>query len=144
MPSAVLNYLVASIYSPKKIVDSVASTIVVSTLISFITIPVVVYIALRFLFLNESNNIKFVCMDNASFFMDAIAKYLSSELSFFQITWARYFFTVVFTLSFMFIFFRQSIRPSENIKLQVYRGLTLFFANICFFILYPSYPWLKH
>jgi len=66
-------------------------------------------------------------------FMDAIAKYLSSELSFFQITWARYFFTVVFTLSFMFIFFRQSIRPSENIKLQVYRGLTLFFANICFF-----------
>ena len=48
MPSAVLNYLVASIYSPKKIVDSVASTIVVSTLISFITIPVVVYIALRF------------------------------------------------------------------------------------------------
>ena len=31
MPSAVLNYLVASIYSPKKIVDSVASTIVVST-----------------------------------------------------------------------------------------------------------------
>ncbi len=66
-------------------------------------------------------------------FMDAIAKYLSSELSFFQITWARYFFTVVFTLSFMFIFFRQSIRHSENIKLQVYRGLTLFFANICFF-----------
>ena len=66
-------------------------------------------------------------------FMDAIAKYLSSELSFFQITWARYFFTVVFTLSFMIIFFRQSIRPSENIKLQVYRGLTLFFANICFF-----------
>ena len=31
-------------------------------------------------------------------FMDAIAKYLSAELSFFQITWARYFFTVVWTL----------------------------------------------
>jgi len=27
-------------------------------------------------------------------FMDTIAKYLSSDLSFFQITWARYFFTV--------------------------------------------------
>jgi predicted permease len=47
MPSAVLNYLVASIYSPKKIVDSVASTIVVSTLMSFITIPIVVFFALK-------------------------------------------------------------------------------------------------
>jgi malate permease and related proteins len=48
MPSAVLNYLVASIYSPKKIVDSVASTIVVSTVMSFITIPIVVFFALKF------------------------------------------------------------------------------------------------
>ena len=31
MPSAILNYLVGSMYSPKKIVDSIASTIVVST-----------------------------------------------------------------------------------------------------------------
>ena len=42
MLSAVLNYLVASIYSFKKIVDSV-STIVVSTLMSFVTIPIVVF-----------------------------------------------------------------------------------------------------
>jgi malate permease and related proteins len=48
MPSAVLNYLVASIYSPKKIVDSVASTIVVSTVMSFITIPIVVFFALKY------------------------------------------------------------------------------------------------
>ena len=48
MPSAVLNYLVASIYSPKRIVDSVASTIVVSTLMSFITIPIVVFFALKY------------------------------------------------------------------------------------------------
>ena len=48
MPSAVLNYLVASMYSPKKIVDSVASTIVVSTLMSFITIPIVVFFALKY------------------------------------------------------------------------------------------------
>ena len=48
MPSAVLNYLVASIYSPKKIVDSVASTIVVSTLMSFITVPIVVVFALKY------------------------------------------------------------------------------------------------
>jgi len=48
MPSAVLNYLVGSIYSPKKIVDSVASTIVASTLMSFITIPIVVFFALKY------------------------------------------------------------------------------------------------
>ena len=48
MPSAVLNYLVASVYSPKKIIDSVASTIVVSTLMSFITIPIVVFFALKY------------------------------------------------------------------------------------------------
>ena len=48
MPSAVLNYLIASIYSPKKIVDSVASTIVVSTLMSFFTIPIVVFFALKY------------------------------------------------------------------------------------------------
>jgi len=48
MPSAVLNYLVASIYSPKNIVDIVASTIVVSTLMSFITIPIVVFFALKY------------------------------------------------------------------------------------------------
>ena len=48
MPSAVLNYLVASIYSPKKIVDSVASTIVVSTIMSFLTIPLVVFFALKY------------------------------------------------------------------------------------------------
>ena len=48
MPSAILNYLVGSIYSPKKIVDSIASTIVVSTIISFFTIPIVVFFALKY------------------------------------------------------------------------------------------------
>jgi malate permease and related proteins len=48
MPSAILNYLVGSIYSPKKIVDNVASMIVVSTLFSFITIPIVVFFALKY------------------------------------------------------------------------------------------------
>ena len=48
MPSAILTYLVAQMYSPKRVVDSIASTIVVSTLMSFITIPVVVYLSLRF------------------------------------------------------------------------------------------------
>ena len=66
-------------------------------------------------------------------FMDTIAKYLSSELSFFQITWARYFFTVFWTLPFMFFFFRKNLKWSENPKLQILRGLSLFSANICFF-----------
>ena len=66
-------------------------------------------------------------------FMDAIAKYLSAELSFFQITWARYFFTVFWTLPLMLIFFRKNLTFSENPKLQILRGLTLLSANICFF-----------
>ena len=48
MPSAILNYLVGSMYSPKKVIDSIASTIVVSTVMSFFTIPVVVFFALKY------------------------------------------------------------------------------------------------
>jgi len=48
MPSAILNYLIGSMYSPKKIVDDIASMIVVSTLLSFITIPIVVFFALKY------------------------------------------------------------------------------------------------
>ncbi len=66
-------------------------------------------------------------------FMDAIAKYLSSDLSFFQITWARYFFTVFFAFPFMFFFFRKKLTSSTQPRLQIFRGLTLFFANILFF-----------
>ena len=66
-------------------------------------------------------------------FMDTIAKYLSSEISFVQITWARYFFTVFWTLPLMFFFFREKLKWSENPKLQILRGVTLLSANICFF-----------
>jgi len=48
MPSAVLTYLVGSMYSEKKIVDSVASVIVTSTIMSFITIPIVVFYSLKY------------------------------------------------------------------------------------------------
>ena len=48
MPSAILTYLIASMYSPKKIVDSISSMIVVSTLMSLITIPIIVFIALKY------------------------------------------------------------------------------------------------
>ena len=48
MPSAVLTYLVGSMYSEKRVVDSVASIIVTSTVMSFITIPIVVYFSLKY------------------------------------------------------------------------------------------------
>ena len=48
MPSAVLTYLVGSMYSERRVVDSVASLIVTSTLMSFITIPIVVFYSLKF------------------------------------------------------------------------------------------------
>ena len=48
MPSAVLTYLVGSMYSEKRAVDNIASVIVSSTLMSFVTIPVVVYLSLSF------------------------------------------------------------------------------------------------
>ena len=65
--------------------------------------------------------------------MDGFAKYLSSNLPVLQITWARYFFTVVFTLPIMFLFFRKSLVWTVKPKLQFIRGLILLTANICFF-----------
>jgi malate permease and related proteins len=50
MPSAVLTYLVGSMYSPKKIVDSITSMIVVSTVMSFITIPITLFFALKYFY----------------------------------------------------------------------------------------------
>tara|TARA_B100001123_G_C15182951_1_gene976074 strand:+ start:137 stop:1036 length:900 start_codon:yes stop_codon:yes gene_type:complete len=48
MPSAVLTFLVAEIYSPKKITDSVASTVALSTFLSLFTLIVVVFVALKY------------------------------------------------------------------------------------------------
>ncbi len=48
MPSAILTYLVGSMYSEKRVVDNIASVIVTSTLMSFITIPIVVYLSLKY------------------------------------------------------------------------------------------------
>ena len=48
MPSAILNFLVGSLYSPKKTVDDVASMIFVSTVLSFVTVPIIVFIALKY------------------------------------------------------------------------------------------------
>ena len=65
--------------------------------------------------------------------MDGFAKYLSSTIPVLQITWSRYFFTVVFVLPLMLFFFRRNLTWTENPKLQLIRGLLLFSANILFF-----------
>tara|TARA_Y100000590_G_scaffold306913_1_gene346418 strand:+ start:279 stop:1127 length:849 start_codon:yes stop_codon:yes gene_type:complete len=65
--------------------------------------------------------------------MDGFAKYLSSTIPILQITWSRYFFTVIFVLPIMLIFFRKNFKWTEQPKLQFIRGLLLFCANILFF-----------
>ena len=65
--------------------------------------------------------------------MDGFAKYLSSTLPVLQITWSRYFFTVVIVLPIMFFFFKKNLKWTEKPKLQLIRGLLLFCANILFF-----------
>ena len=65
--------------------------------------------------------------------MDGFAKYLSADLPVLQITWARYFFTVVFTFPVMLFLFRKYLIWTDKPKLQFIRGLILLCANICFF-----------
>ena len=65
--------------------------------------------------------------------MDGFAKFLSSDLPILQITWARYFFTVVFILPIMFFFFKKQLVWTDKPKLQFIRGLILLSANVCFF-----------
>ncbi len=65
--------------------------------------------------------------------MDAFAKHLSSSMDVLQITWARYFFTVVFTLSIMVIFYRKSLVWSKKPVLQLIRGLIFVFSTYLFF-----------
>tara|TARA_B100000686_G_scaffold81530_1_gene88011 strand:+ start:4390 stop:5235 length:846 start_codon:yes stop_codon:yes gene_type:complete len=65
--------------------------------------------------------------------MDAFAKYLSSSMDVLQITWARYFFTVVFTLALMLLFYRQSFVWTKKPALQLIRGLIFVFSTYLFF-----------
>jgi len=48
MPAAVLTYLLAKMYSPKKQADNIASVIAASTFMSIVTIPIIVLIALTY------------------------------------------------------------------------------------------------
>ena len=48
MPSAVLTYLVGKMYSPKKITDSIASTVALSTFLSLFSLVLIVFLALKY------------------------------------------------------------------------------------------------
>ena len=65
--------------------------------------------------------------------MDAFAKYLSTSMDVLQITWARYFFTVVFTLTLMLLFYRQYLVWTKKPSLQLIRGLIFVFSTYLFF-----------
>ncbi len=65
--------------------------------------------------------------------MDAFAKFLSSSLDVLQITWGRFFFTVVFTFLLMIIFYRKSLIWTNKPLLQIIRGLFLVFSTYLFF-----------
>ena len=77
-------------------------------------------------------------------FMDAFAKYLSSSMDVLQITWARYFFTVVFALLIMLIFDRKSLVWSKKPLLQLIRGLILSFPLIYSFMQFLKFHYQKH
>ena len=48
MPSAVLTYLIGKMYSPRKITDSIASTVALSTFLSLFTLVFIVYFSLKY------------------------------------------------------------------------------------------------
>ena len=51
--------------------------------------------------------------------MDGFAKYLSSTLPVLQITWSRYFFTIVITLPIMLIFFQEKSYLDRTTKTSI-------------------------
>lgn len=48
MPSAILNFLLANMYSTKENSDNIASVIVITTTLGFFTIPIIVFLSLKF------------------------------------------------------------------------------------------------
>tara|TARA_B100000214_G_scaffold372344_1_gene350419 strand:+ start:498 stop:1337 length:840 start_codon:yes stop_codon:yes gene_type:complete len=75
--------------------------------------------------------------------MDGFAKYLSYSLPILQITWSRYFFTVLIALPIMIFFFKKNFKFPKDPKLQIVRGFLLFFANILFFYSISVIPLAK-
>ncbi len=65
--------------------------------------------------------------------MDGMAKYLSTQMHFVEVVWARYFFMVVLSLPITFFFFRRYLTWPHNFLLQMSRSIFLFLSTICFF-----------
>ena len=65
--------------------------------------------------------------------MDGMAKYLSTEMHFLEVVWARYFFMVLLSLPLTFIFLRKYLTWPQSFLLQLSRSIFLFFSTICFF-----------
>ena len=66
-------------------------------------------------------------------FMDGIAKYLSVEIHFIQVIWGRYFFMLLVSFPFAFIFFRKEINFPKTISVQLFRSFFLFLSTVFFF-----------
>mgnify|MGYP001179904125 FL=1 len=65
--------------------------------------------------------------------MDGMAKYLSTQMHFLEVVWARYFFMVLLSLPITFIFLRKYLIWPHNFLLQLSRSIFLFLSTICFF-----------
>ena len=65
--------------------------------------------------------------------MDGMAKYLSTQMHFIEVVWARYFFMVLISLPITFLFLRKYLTWPHNFLLQISRSFFLFFSTICFF-----------
>ena len=65
--------------------------------------------------------------------MDGMAKYLSTQMHFVEVVWARYFFMVLLSFPITFLFLRKYLTWPHNFLLQISRSFFLFFSTICFF-----------
>ena len=66
-------------------------------------------------------------------FMDGVAKYLSTEIHFLQVVWGRYFFMLVISIPFAFIFFRKELKFPKSLSVQLWRSFFLFLSTVFFF-----------
>ena len=66
-------------------------------------------------------------------FMDGIAKYLSTEMHFIQVVWGRYFFMLLISIPFAFLFFRKDLKFPKSITVQLWRSFFLFLSTVFFF-----------
>ena len=66
-------------------------------------------------------------------FMDGIAKYLSTEIHFIQVVWGRYFFMLLISIPFAFLFFRKDLKFPKSITVQLWRSFFLFLSTVFFF-----------